>query len=211
MLSRGSRLARRAVTMSADDAWGGYARDHITGLCRPFLVARGGNGFLACGYVSAAACTKTGDAVAVFRGVGSHDDMLAAEVKDVSEEAAAFGVEVGMLGREAVEKLRGSCDPPPTPPPKTFPEGTPLMGLTGYRLPGLNHPFLVLQGSKGFLASGYVCPTGTSGAGDAAAVFADVSDHYDFVQSPVTAVSAAGEALGIKVGMSGCQAGALIR
>ena len=69
------------------------------------LLIKAKHGLLGCGYFSTATADKVGDALAVVTGVGSFDDMLAAQVKVVSAAAAARGVKVGVTGREALELL----------------------------------------------------------------------------------------------------------
>ncbi len=66
------------------------------------LVISGGNGLLGCGYLSVATANKLGDALAIVRGVSNFDDMLAAKVCEVSEGAAALGIQLGMSGRDAL-------------------------------------------------------------------------------------------------------------
>lgn len=51
-------------------------------------------------------CDKTGEACAIVTGVKTHDEMLDAEVKAVSAEAARLGVQVGMKGKEALAIFR---------------------------------------------------------------------------------------------------------
>ncbi|MCR9199429.1 MAG: DUF1805 domain-containing protein [Planctomycetaceae bacterium] len=75
-------------------------------LNRPLLVISGSRGALTCGYVSLDALNKLGDAAAIVRGVADFDDMLTAEVQDVSEAATALGVNVGMTGQQALELFR---------------------------------------------------------------------------------------------------------
>lgn len=69
------------------------------------LLIRAEKGVLGCGYFNIAAADKLNEAVAVVTGVGSFDDMLAAEVRQVSAAAAALGIAAGMTGREALFKL----------------------------------------------------------------------------------------------------------
>lgn len=66
------------------------------------LLLRAAHGFLGCGYLSIPAANKLGDALAVVRGVASYDDMLTAQVQEVSELAAARGVQPGCTGRDAL-------------------------------------------------------------------------------------------------------------
>jgi len=85
--------------------WTGLSKERIE-LGLPLLIIKGAKGFLACGYVNAATCDKTGEACAIVTGVRSHDDMLAAPVQAVSREASKLSLRVGMTGREALEILR---------------------------------------------------------------------------------------------------------
>ena len=70
------------------------------------LVITGANGILGCGYLSVATADKLNDALAVVRGVANFDDMLAAQVCEVSAAAAEMGVTVGMSGREALKLMK---------------------------------------------------------------------------------------------------------
>lgn len=69
------------------------------------LVIRAEKGLLGCGYLSLAAAEKFGHALAIVRGVASFEDMLAAEVQEVSAAAAALGVRPGMTGKEALAAM----------------------------------------------------------------------------------------------------------
>lgn len=70
------------------------------------LVIRAPKGMLGCGYINAAIADKLGDAVAIVSGVKNYDDMLVAEVKAVSQAAAARGIAPGMTGLEALKKMQ---------------------------------------------------------------------------------------------------------
>ncbi len=85
--------------------WKGLSKEHIK-LGLPLLIIKGSKGFLGCGYINCETCNKTGEACAIVTGVKTHDEMLNAEVKAVSTEAAKFGVRVGMKGKEALEIFR---------------------------------------------------------------------------------------------------------
>jgi uncharacterized protein YunC (DUF1805 family) len=66
------------------------------------LLIQGTKANLGCGYFSMAAAEKMKDRFAIVRGVSSIDEVLAAPVADLSPEAAACGVTVGMSGKEAL-------------------------------------------------------------------------------------------------------------
>lgn len=63
------------------------------------------HGMLACGYVSMAAADKFGDTLAVVRGVSSYDDMLTAQVAEVSQKATERGIKLGMTGKDTLLTL----------------------------------------------------------------------------------------------------------
>jgi uncharacterized protein YunC (DUF1805 family) len=75
-------------------------------LKRPLLVVSGSKGCLSCGYLNIASFERNGDAGAIVRGVDTFDDMLEAEVQQVSPQAEALGVKIGMKGRDALELFR---------------------------------------------------------------------------------------------------------
>lgn len=71
-------------------------------LALPLLIIEGSKGILACGYVDAATCDKTGEACAIVTGVMTHEDMLESPIRVVSAAAASLGVEIGMTGAQAL-------------------------------------------------------------------------------------------------------------
>mgnify|MGYP000383305838 CR=1 FL=1 len=75
-------------------------------LKRPLLVISGTKGVLACGYLNVATFDKLEEAGAIVTGVGSFEDMLAAEIVAVSQAAEKLGVQLGMQGSEALELFR---------------------------------------------------------------------------------------------------------
>jgi uncharacterized protein YunC (DUF1805 family) len=85
--------------------WFSLSKERIE-LAAPLLIVKGRAGFLACGYINADTCNKTGEACAIVSGVKTHKDMLEAKVEAVSEEASKLGIKVGMSGAEAIEFIR---------------------------------------------------------------------------------------------------------
>ena len=85
--------------------WSNLERERIE-LASPLLIIKGESGFLACGYINAATCNKTGEACAIVNGVNNHDDMLEATISDVSAAAVALGIKLRMSGADALEILR---------------------------------------------------------------------------------------------------------
>lgn len=83
-------------------------------------------------------------------------------------------------------------------------------GLTRAEI-GLKLPLLVVRGSKGFLACGYIDVETCNKTGEACAIVSGVKTHEDMLEKKVKAVSAAGRNLGISVGMTGKEALELLR
>ena len=71
----------------------------------PLLVIRAEKGFLMCGYLNVSAAESLGDAAAKVKGVQSFEDMLKAQIVEVTQQARELGVELGMTGKEALENL----------------------------------------------------------------------------------------------------------
>ena len=71
----------------------------------PLLVIRAKKGFLMCGYLNVNAAETLGDTAAKVKGVQSFEDMLKAQVVEVTQMARELGVKPGMIGREALEKM----------------------------------------------------------------------------------------------------------
>jgi uncharacterized protein YunC (DUF1805 family) len=69
------------------------------------LVIRADKGFLMCGYLNVNAAEEFGDTAAKVKGVKSLEDMLKAQVVEVTEMAKELGIEPGMTGREALDKM----------------------------------------------------------------------------------------------------------
>jgi len=67
----------------------------------------------------------------------------------------------------------------------------------------LKRPLLVMKGSKGFLACGYINPETYNKTEEACAIVSGVNDFEDMKKASIVAVSKAAEALGIKVGDTG--------
>ncbi|MBL0058385.1 MAG: DUF1805 domain-containing protein [Elusimicrobia bacterium] len=71
----------------------------------PLILARGGQGFVMCGFLDLHTAEKVNAAAAVVRGVQSVDDLLAKPVVGVTAAALALGVKPGMTGYDALEIL----------------------------------------------------------------------------------------------------------
>jgi uncharacterized protein YunC (DUF1805 family) len=71
----------------------------------PLLLVKAEKGFVMCGYLNIAAASSLGDVAAKVTGVSSFEDVLEAEVMEVTEEARKLGIKEGISGREALEKM----------------------------------------------------------------------------------------------------------
>ena len=83
-------------------------------------------------------------------------------------------------------------------------------GLTGNKI-SLKLPHLILQGSKGLLACGYLSVETFNKTGEAAAKVTGAKNFDDMSAATVKTVSEAGADLGLQPGMTGAEVLALIR
>ncbi len=70
----------------------------------------------------------------------------------------------------------------------------------------LRLPLLIIKGSKGFLACGYINVETCNKTGEACAMVTGVKTHDDMLEAEVKAVSHEAEKLGVRVGMKGQEA-----
>lgn len=71
----------------------------------PLLLVVAERGFVMCGFLNVDVAEKLGVAAAVVSGVKSFEDVLDAEVKAVTSKAKSLGIDVGMKGVDALERL----------------------------------------------------------------------------------------------------------
>ena len=81
-----------------------FEKHHIA-LKSPLLVIKAPKGVMGCGYLNVETFNQTGEAGVIVTGVRTHDDMLKAKVVAVSQTASALGIELGITGAEALQKL----------------------------------------------------------------------------------------------------------
>ena len=81
-----------------------FEKYHIA-LKSPLLVIKAPKGVMGCGYLNVETFNRTGEAAVIVRGVNTHDDMLKVKVVAVSDAARALGIEPGITGEEALQKL----------------------------------------------------------------------------------------------------------
>jgi uncharacterized protein YunC (DUF1805 family) len=97
--------ASKLAEAGADDpVWRGLERHEIQ-LDQKLLVVKGSKGVVGCPYLNAASFEKFGEACAIIPAVDTAG-MLNSKVTAVTPEARKLGIEVGMPGREALDKIR---------------------------------------------------------------------------------------------------------
>jgi uncharacterized protein YunC (DUF1805 family) len=87
-----------------DQAWRGLER-HELQLEQKLLVVKGSKGVIGCPYLNIASFEKFGEACAIVPAVDTAG-MLNSKVTAVTTKARELGIEVGMSGREALDRIR---------------------------------------------------------------------------------------------------------
>jgi uncharacterized protein YunC (DUF1805 family) len=105
----GSLAAENVVETSTtppdeDDAWRGLERHEIQ-LDQKLLIVKGSKGVIGCPYLNVGSFEKFGEACAIIPAVDTAG-MLDSKVTAVTAKAKELGIEVGMPGREALDKIR---------------------------------------------------------------------------------------------------------
>ena len=93
-----------ATNDSADSFWNGLERHEIP-LAQTLLLVKGSRGIAACPYLNVAMFEKTGEACIIIP-AARIDGMLDSKVTALTPKARELGIEVGMPGREALDKIR---------------------------------------------------------------------------------------------------------
>ena len=100
-----SKVLNSERVLDTDDAfWNGLTRESIQ-LGQTLLIVKGSKGLAGCTYLNIDTFERFGEACAIIP-AGDFDKMLGAKVSAVTSQAKALGIEVGMSGREALERLR---------------------------------------------------------------------------------------------------------
>lgn len=85
-------------------------KGEATGYCinlgkAPLLIIKAKNGYVMCGYLNMNAANKIGDIAGKVTGVKTFDDMLNADVVEVSENAKLAGLSQGMNVKDFLNTL----------------------------------------------------------------------------------------------------------
>jgi uncharacterized protein YunC (DUF1805 family) len=89
---------------AADPFWKGLERHEIP-LDQTLLLVKGSRGIVACPYLNVESFARTGEACAIVP-AARIDGMLDSRVTAVTPKAQELGIEVGMSGREALDRIR---------------------------------------------------------------------------------------------------------
>jgi uncharacterized protein YunC (DUF1805 family) len=94
-------MKRRTISLEKGNA---------TGYCidlgkAPLLIIQVKKGYVMCGYLNMAAANKLGDVAGKVTGVKTFDDMLNADVVEVSEDAKLVGLKQGMNVKDFLNAL----------------------------------------------------------------------------------------------------------
>ena len=71
----------------------------------PLLLIIGEKGFVMCGFLNIESAEKLSVAAAVVSGVKTFEDVLNGQAKAVTSKAKNLGVEVGMIGADALKDM----------------------------------------------------------------------------------------------------------
>jgi uncharacterized protein YunC (DUF1805 family) len=71
----------------------------------PLLLIKAPKGFVMCGYLNMDTANKLNDVAVKVTGVKTFDDVLNSKVVELSSKAEELGIQLGMTGRTALEKM----------------------------------------------------------------------------------------------------------
>jgi uncharacterized protein YunC (DUF1805 family) len=97
----GERMMTQAIHLEEGEATG-YSLSLGNA---PLLIIRTDTGYLMCGYLNMTTANSLGDIAGKVTGVRTVEDMLAARITEVSEQANRHGLTTGITGREFLQRL----------------------------------------------------------------------------------------------------------
>ena len=71
----------------------------------PLVLVKAERGFVMCGYLNMDVADRVGDIACKVSGVSNIEDLLNAEIIEMTEKAKDIGIQPGMQGREALERM----------------------------------------------------------------------------------------------------------
>jgi uncharacterized protein YunC (DUF1805 family) len=69
------------------------------------VLVKAERGFVMCGYLNMDVADRLGDIACKVSGVSNFDDLLKAEIIELTEKAKDIGIQPGMQGKEALERM----------------------------------------------------------------------------------------------------------
>jgi len=99
-----SAVKENNPSLDEDVVWRGLTRHEIQ-LDQKLLVVKGSKGVIGCPYLNIGSFEKFGEACAIIPARDTAG-MLDSKVTAVTPKAKKLGIEVGMTGREAFDKIR---------------------------------------------------------------------------------------------------------
>lgn len=71
----------------------------------PLILIKADKGFVMCGYLNVGVAERVGDVACKVSGVSNFDEALDAKIVELTENAKRIGIQKGMTGREALERM----------------------------------------------------------------------------------------------------------
>ncbi len=71
----------------------------------PLVLVKAERGFVMCGYLNMDVADRLGDIACKVSGVSNFDNLLEAEIIELTEKAKDIGIQPGMHGKEALERM----------------------------------------------------------------------------------------------------------
>ncbi len=96
-----SRSISKSIKLNKGNATGFLIELGVT----PLILIKAKNGYVMCGYLNMSAANKLGDIAARVTGVKNFDDVLNADVVEVSENAKKIGLKEGIKARDFLDAI----------------------------------------------------------------------------------------------------------
>ncbi len=71
----------------------------------PLVLVKAERGFVMCGYLNMDVADRLGDIACNVSGVSNFDQLFDAEIIELTEKAKDIGIQLGMHGKEALERM----------------------------------------------------------------------------------------------------------
>lgn len=71
----------------------------------PLILIKADKGFVMCGYLNMEVADRLEDIACKVSGVSNFDELLDAEIIELTENARNMGIQIGMKGKEVLERM----------------------------------------------------------------------------------------------------------